>query len=70
MTEIETKIEKVETKIAKLDEELADPVIYEKDPDRIAQITAERGDFLNQVAILEEEWTTRSEEYEAALASA
>lgn len=70
VTEVEGKMEKVEAKIAKLDEELADASIYEKNPDRVTQITAERGDFLNQTAVLEEEWTARSEEYEAALASA
>ena len=70
VSEVENRIEKVEAKIAKLDEELADPSIYDKAPDRVSEITAERGDFLNKIIILEEEWTARSEEYETALASA
>jgi ATP-binding cassette subfamily F protein 3 len=68
VTEIENKIEKVEVKIAAIDEQLADPVIYEKEPDKVTEITKSRGELLAQIEILEEEWTERSEEYEAALA--
>lgn len=68
VTEVENKIEKVEAKIATIDEQLADPDIYEKDPDKVTDITKTRGELLTQVETLEEEWTLRSEEYEAALA--
>lgn len=69
VSDVESKMEKVEAKIATIDAQLADPNIYEKDPDLVSKVTLERGEFLNQVAVLEEEWTTRSEEYEAALAT-
>jgi ATP-binding cassette subfamily F protein 3 len=68
VTEVENKIEKVEAKIATIDEQLADPDIYEKDPDKVTDITKTRGELLTQVETLEDEWTLRSEEYEAALA--
>ena len=57
-----------EAKIATIDEQLADPDIYEKDPDKVTDITKTRGELLTQVETLEEEWTIRSEEYEAAIA--
>lgn len=69
VTEIENKIEKVEVKIAAIDEQLADPEIYEKEPDKVTDITKARGELLAQIEILEEEWTERSEEYEAAIAA-
>lgn len=63
---LETKIGKTEQEIADCDKSLADPDIYDKFPEKVADLSKSRGQFLSNLEILEMEWMELSEEYERA----
>lgn len=68
INEIESLTGKLEKQIQVLDVELADPMLYEKNPARAAQKAKERADAAAKLAAAEEQWLELSSEYEEAMA--
>ncbi|NVP54369.1 ABC-F family ATP-binding cassette domain-containing protein [Mycoplana rhizolycopersici] len=68
INEIESLTGKLEKQIQVLDGELADPLLYEKNPARAAQKAKERADAAAKLAAAEEQWLELSSEYEEAMA--
>jgi len=59
---------KLETLIQALDAELADPVLYEKNPAKAADKARQRGEAAAKLLAAEEQWLELSAEYEEAMA--
>ena len=53
---------------SKIDQLLADPKLYERDPARVATLAKERADAATALAAAEEQWLALSGEYESAAA--
>lgn len=68
INEIESLTAKLEKSIQALDAELADPVLYEKNPAKAAQRAKERSDAADRLAAAEEQWLELSSEYEEGMA--
>ncbi|MCX8280478.1 ABC-F family ATP-binding cassette domain-containing protein [Phyllobacterium sp. 0TCS1.6C] len=66
--EAEAKMQRFQKKIDTLQEQLADPVIYTREPARATQIGKEIGYAKSSLAVAEEEWLALSSEFEAAMA--
>ena len=68
INEIESLTKKLETLIQALDAELADPVLYEKNPAKAADKARQRGEAAAKLSAAEEQWLELSTEYEEAMA--
>ena len=68
INEIESLTKKLETLIQSLDAELADPVLYEKNPAKAAEKVKQRGEAAARLNAAEEQWLELSTEYEEAMA--
>ncbi|MCA1969186.1 MAG: ABC-F family ATP-binding cassette domain-containing protein [Rhizobium sp.] len=68
INEIESLTKKLETLIQALDAELADPVLYEKNPSKAADKARQRGEAAAKLLAAEEQWLELSAEYEEAMA--
>ncbi|MCO4319736.1 ABC-F family ATP-binding cassette domain-containing protein [Phyllobacterium sp. 21LDTY02-6] len=66
--EAEARMQRFQKKIDMLQEQLADPVIYTREPARATQIGKEIGYAKSSLAVAEEEWLALSSEFEAAMA--
>jgi ATP-binding cassette subfamily F protein 3 len=67
----ERRIEDLQKRIAGIDRLLADPSLYEKQPERAQSLARERGELAKALSAAEEEWFQASAAYEeAASASA
>ncbi len=62
----EKLMEKHQSKLKRLDEKLADPDLYVKDPTKATQLAKKRLDTEKALAEMEESWLELSGEYEAA----
>ena len=61
-------IERTRKRIDAIEDQLADPAIYEKDPSTATQLAKERSDLSNTLARHEDRWLTLSAEYEEGIA--
>ena len=68
--EIEGRMEKAQKEIAELDEKLADPKLYARNPTDAAFLGKARADAARKLAAAEEEWLTANAEIEAVDAGA
>ncbi|MCY6380086.1 ABC-F family ATP-binding cassette domain-containing protein [Hoeflea prorocentri] len=66
INEIETLTARLEKEIQALDTELADPSLYERDPDGATRKAKNRGEAQKRLAEAEEQWLTLSSQYEDA----
>ncbi|PRD50997.1 ABC-F family ATP-binding cassette domain-containing protein [Phyllobacterium myrsinacearum] len=66
--EADAMVQRFQKKIETLQDQLADPVIYSREPARATQIGKEIGYAKSSLARAEEEWLTLSTEYEEAMA--
>ncbi len=66
MTAREAEVETLTKRIATLDGELSDGSLYDRDPDRVAQLVKERGEAQRLRDSAEEAWLEASEVYETA----
>jgi ATP-binding cassette subfamily F protein 3 len=63
---VETEMGKLGKRIGEIDQALADPKLYERDPARVATLAKERADAAGALAAAEEQWLMLSGEYESA----
>ena len=61
-------IERTRKRIEAIEQQLADPALYEKDPAKATTLAKERSDLSNALARHEDKWLELSEEYEGAIA--
>ncbi|MGQ2903065.1 MAG: ABC-F family ATP-binding cassette domain-containing protein [Neoaquamicrobium sediminum] len=61
-------IERTRKRIDAIEDQLADPALYEKDPSTATQLAKERSDLSNTLARHEDRWLTLSAEYEEGIA--
>ena len=66
MTKKEQKVEAIVAEITALDKQLGDMTLYETDPERVTQLTRQRGDLTKSMERAEAEWLDASQAYEAA----
>jgi ATP-binding cassette subfamily F protein 3 len=66
VTAAESAIEKLTAAIARIDEALADPALYERDPAKAASLNKDRSDAEKALGKAEEDWLLLSAEYEDA----
>eukprot|EP01132_Coremiostelium_polycephalum_P007259 gene7259-8935_t len=66
--EADAMVQRFQKKIETLQDQLADPVIYSREPAKATQIGKEIGYAKSSLARAEEEWLTLSTEYEEAMA--
>ena len=66
MTKKEQKVEAILAEITALDELLGDMTLYEKDPEKVTQLTRQRGELTKSLEQAEAEWFDVSQAYEAA----
>lgn len=64
----EALMDRIRKRIDGIEDQLADPRLYEKDPSAATQLAKERSDLSNALAGHEETWLTLSAEYEAGIA--
>jgi ATP-binding cassette subfamily F protein 3 len=62
--EAERLIEKLRGELQRLDQQLAEPEIYSREPDKAAQIARRRAECVHAFARAESDWLDRSEELE------
>jgi ATP-binding cassette subfamily F protein 3 len=70
MQATERTVEAITAEIARLDELLADPQLYVREPARAQSAGIERGQIVKRLAQAEEAWLEASEAYERARADA
>ncbi|NRA31348.1 MAG: ABC-F family ATP-binding cassette domain-containing protein, partial [Parvularculaceae bacterium] len=70
VTAAEALVDKLSAKIEKLDEDLADPTLYEADPAKAAKLNKARADAVKDLEAAEEAWLEHSSAYEEAAAEA
>ena len=63
---LETEMGKLGKRVGEIDQLLADPKLYERDPARVATLAKERADAAAALAAAEERWLALSGEYESA----
>ncbi|WP_377295595.1 ABC-F family ATP-binding cassette domain-containing protein [Rhizobium sp. SGZ-381] len=68
INEAEALTAKLEKLIQALDQELADPALYEKSPAKAAEKVKQRGEAAAKLSQAEEQWLELSAEYEEAMA--
>jgi ATP-binding cassette, subfamily F, member 3 len=61
-------IERTRNRIEKIEAELADPALYEKQPDRVTELSKERARLATALSDYEDTWLTLSAEYEEGMA--
>ncbi|MGB3502150.1 MAG: ABC-F family ATP-binding cassette domain-containing protein [Mesorhizobium sp.] len=61
-------MDRVRKRLDGIEDQLADPALYERDPKAATQLSKERSDLSHQLATHEERWLTLSAEYEEGLA--
>ena len=66
VTEAEKLMAKQSALIEKLDEALADPSLYERDPSKAASLNKDRADAVKTLELAEETWLEASDAYETA----
>ena len=66
ITALEAEMGKVGKRIGEIDQVLADPALYERDPTRVTMLAKERADASAALAAAEEQWLALSGEYESA----
>ena len=64
----EALMDRLRKRIDVIEDELANPAIYEKDPSTATQLAKERSDLTGQLGVNEDRWLTMSAEYEEATA--
>ncbi|HEX2593919.1 MAG TPA: ABC-F family ATP-binding cassette domain-containing protein, partial [Rhizomicrobium sp.] len=64
----EHEIAALNTEIAKYDRVLADPLIFNQDPQKAKNVSKKRADAVKKLADLETRWMKMQEEYESAMA--
>ncbi|BCH33787.1 glycosyl transferase family 1 [Mesorhizobium sp. L-8-10] len=64
----EALMDRIRKRIDGIEDQLADPRLYEKDPSAATQLAKERSDLSNALAGHEETWLTLSAEYEEGIA--
>ena len=62
---LEKQMETLQEKLAKLEEELADPELYQTGGDKLKTLLKQQGELRSQLAETEEEWFIKSDELEA-----
>ena len=65
---LEALIERTRKRIDTIEDELANPALYEKDPVGATRLAKERSDLSGSLSRHEERWLELSEEYEAGIA--
>jgi ATP-binding cassette subfamily F protein 3 len=65
---LETEMGKLGKRIGEIDQAMADPKLYARDPARVAILAKERADAAAALAAAEEQWLALSGEYESAAA--
>jgi ATP-binding cassette, subfamily F, member 3 len=65
---LETEMGRLGKRIGEIDQAMADPKLYERDPARVAMLAKERADAAAALAAAEEQWLALSGEYESASA--
>jgi ATP-binding cassette subfamily F protein 3 len=63
---LEAEMGKLGKRIGEIDQAMADPKLYERDPARVATLAKERADAAAALAAAEEQWLALSGEYESA----
>ncbi|HKC33171.1 MAG TPA: ATP-binding cassette domain-containing protein, partial [Xanthobacteraceae bacterium] len=66
---LEAEMAKLGKRVGEIDQTLADPKLYERDPARAAKLAKERADAAGALAGAEEQWLELSGEYESAAAA-
>jgi ATP-binding cassette subfamily F protein 3 len=66
ITAIEADMAKLGKRVGEIDQALADPTLYERDPARAAKLAKERAEAAAALAGAEEQWLELSGEYESA----
>jgi ATP-binding cassette subfamily F protein 3 len=66
ITTIEADMAKLGKRVGEIDQALADPTLYERDPARAAKLAKERAEAAAALAGAEEQWLELSGEYESA----
>ena len=66
ITALEAEMGKLNTRMGEIDRSLADPLLYARDPARVATLAKERADAAAALAAAEEQWLELSGEYESA----
>ncbi len=66
---LEAEMAKLGKRLGEIDQTLADPKLYERDPARAARLAKERADAAGALAGAEEQWLELSGEYESAAAA-
>lgn len=61
-------MERLRKRINTIEDQLADPKLYERDPSAATQLSRERADLTSQLSRNEEKWLELSEQYETAVA--
>ena len=69
ITALEAEMAKLGKRVGEIDQTLADPKLYERDPARAAKLAKERADAAGALAGAEEQWLELSGEYESAAAA-
>jgi len=65
----EALIDKARKRIEAIEQQLADPALYEKNPAKAAQLAKERSDLVDTVAEQEDNWLELSAQYEEGMAA-
>ena len=64
----EALMERTRKRINGIEEQLADPALYDKDPGAVTQLSKERSQLESTLAVNEEKWLNLSSQYEEGLA--
>jgi ATP-binding cassette, subfamily F, member 3 len=64
----EALMDRIRKRIDNIEDELANPAVYEKDPSTATRLAKERTELSNALAAHEEKWLTLSAEYEEGIA--
>ncbi len=62
----EKQISRVQEQLGNLEQEFADPALYENEPDRAREMVRQRGELTGRLELLENQWLEKSAELEAA----
>ncbi len=61
-------MDRIRKRIDSIEDELANPAVYEKDPSTATRLAKERTELSNTLAAHEEKWLALSAEYEEGIA--
>ena len=65
----EALIERLRKRVAAIEEQLADPTLYERDSGKVTALSKERAELSDKIARQEDLWLNLSSEYEEANAA-